>query len=43
MLKDESLSFTEWVRAYPMPDKFKMLWIEKYDGNKDPQDHLEAF
>jgi hypothetical protein len=43
MLEDESLPFTERVKAYPMPDKFKMPWIEKYDGSEDPQDHLEAF
>jgi hypothetical protein len=24
MLEDESLPFTERVKAYPMPDKFKM-------------------
>jgi hypothetical protein len=43
MLEDESLLFTERVKAYPMPDKFKMPRIEKYDGSEDPQDHLEAF
>jgi hypothetical protein len=43
MLEDESLPFTERVKAYPMPDKFKMPRIEKYDGSEDPQDHLEAF
>jgi hypothetical protein len=43
MLEDESLSFTERVKAYPMPVKFKMPRIEKYDGSEDPQDHLEAF
>jgi hypothetical protein len=43
MLEDESLSFTDRVKAYPMPDKFKMPRIEKYDGSEDPQDHLEAF
>jgi hypothetical protein len=43
MLENESLPFTERVKAYPMPDKFKMLRIEKYDGSGDPQDHLEAF
>jgi hypothetical protein len=36
MLEDESLLFTEWVKAYPMPDKFKMPQIEKYDGSEDP-------
>jgi hypothetical protein len=43
MLEDESLPFTKRVKAYPMPDKFKMSRIEKYDGSEDPQDHLEAF
>jgi hypothetical protein len=43
MLEDESLPFTERVKAYPMPDKFKMPRIEKYDGSEDPQDHLKAF
>jgi hypothetical protein len=43
MLEDESLPFTERVKAHPMPDKFKMPQIEKYDGSEDPQDHLEAF
>jgi hypothetical protein len=36
MLEDESLPFTRRVKAYPMPDKFKMPRIEKYDGNGDP-------
>jgi hypothetical protein len=43
MLEDESLPFTGRVKAFPMPDKFKMPRIEKYDGNGDPQEHLEAF
>ena len=43
MLDDKNLPFTEPVRAYTMPDKFKMPRVEKYDGNGDPQAHLEAF
>ena len=43
MLDDENLSFIEPVRAYTMPDKFKMHRVEKYDGSGDPQSHLEAF
>jgi hypothetical protein len=43
MLKDESLPFTERVKAYPMPDKIKMPQIKKYDGSEDPQTHLKAF
>jgi hypothetical protein len=43
MLEDKSLPLTERVKAYPMLDKFKMPRIKKYDGNGDPQEHLEAF
>ena len=43
MLDDENLPFTEPVRAYAMPDKFKMPRVEKYDRSGDPQSHLEAF
>ena len=43
MLDDENLPFTKLMRAYAMPDKFKMPQVEKYDGSGDPQSHLEAF
>ena len=43
MLDNENLPFTEPVRAYAMPDKFKMPRVEKYDGSGDPQSHFEAF
>jgi hypothetical protein len=43
MLEDENLPFVERVKAYPMPDKFKMPRIKKYDKGGDPQAHLEAF
>ena len=43
MLDDENLPFSERVREYTMPDKFKMPRVEKYDGGGDPQAHLEAF
>jgi hypothetical protein len=43
MLDDENLPFLERVRAYTMPDKFKMPRVEKYDGSRDLQAHLEAF
>jgi hypothetical protein len=29
--------------AFPMPDKFKMPRVEKYDGSKDPTKHVENF
>ena len=31
MLDDENLPFTEPMRTYAMPDKFKMPRFEKYD------------
>jgi hypothetical protein len=43
MLEDENLPFTERVKRFPMPNKFKMPRIEKYDGGGDSQAHLEAF
>ena len=43
MLDDENLPFSEHVRAYTMPGKFKMLRVEKYDGGGDSKAYLEAF
>jgi hypothetical protein len=43
MLEDDNLPFTERVKRFHMPDKFKMPWIEKYDRSGDLQAHLEAF
>ncbi|XP_059436771.1 uncharacterized protein LOC132169835 [Corylus avellana] len=28
---------------FPLPDKFKMPRVDKYDGSKDPSDHMESF
>ena len=35
--------FTTSVNSFPLPQKFRMLQIESYDGAKDPLDHLESF
>jgi hypothetical protein len=43
ILDDENLPFLKRVRAYIMPNKFKMPRVEKYDGSGDPKAHLEAF
>ena len=37
------LPFTMSVNSFPFPPKFRMPQVEKYDGNKDPLDHLESF
>jgi hypothetical protein len=43
MLDDEDLPFSGRVKAYTMPNKFKMPPVEKYNGGEDPKVHLEAF
>ena len=43
MLDDEDHPFSKRVRAYAMPDKFKMPRVEKCNGSGDPKVHLEAF
>jgi hypothetical protein len=42
-LEDTHLPFSNLVMAFPMPDKFKMPHIKKYDGSKDPTEHVENF
>jgi hypothetical protein len=29
--------------AFPMPHKFKMPCVDKYDGNRDPTEYVENF
>ena len=35
--------FTTSINSFPLPPKFRMPYVENYDGNKDPSDHLESF
>ena len=35
--------FTEAVISFPLPSKFRMPFLENFDGTKDPLDHLESF
>ena len=35
--------FTTSVNSFPLPHKFRMPYIDSYDGVKDPLDHLETF
>jgi hypothetical protein len=34
--------FTNQVLGFPMPDKFKMPRVDKYDGNGDPTKQVES-
>ena len=43
MLDDKNLLFSERIRAYAMPNKFKMPHVEKYDKSGDPNVHQVAF
>jgi hypothetical protein len=43
ILEDTHLPFSDRVMVFPMPDKFKMPRISKYDGSGDPTKHLENF
>ena len=35
--------FTTAVNSFPLPHKFRMPHIDRYDEVKDPIDHLETF
>ena len=35
--------FITVVNSFPLPHKFRMPHINRYDGVKDPLDHLETF
>ena len=35
--------FTATVNSFPLPHKFRMPYIDSYNGVKDPLDHLETF
>ena len=42
MLMDNiDLPFIDRVLGFPLPDKFKMPRMDKYDGNGDPAEHVE--
>ena len=34
--------FTATINSFPLPHKFRMPHIDRYDGVKDPLDHLET-
>ncbi|XP_059451047.1 uncharacterized protein LOC132181835 [Corylus avellana] len=42
LMKNTNLPFTDRVINFPLPHKFKMPHIDKYDGNGDPTEHMES-
>ncbi|XP_059441743.1 uncharacterized protein LOC132174049 [Corylus avellana] len=43
LMQYTNLPFTDRVMRFPLPDKFKMPWVNKYDGSTDPYDHMVSF
>ena len=35
--------FTALINSHPLPQKFKMLSLDSYDGTRDPFDHIATF
>ncbi|XP_059446479.1 uncharacterized protein LOC132178030 [Corylus avellana] len=38
-----NLPFIDRLMRFPLPDKFKVPRVDKYDGSGDPSDHMESF
>jgi hypothetical protein len=43
LMAKTTLPFTSRVLNFPLPDKFKDPWVDKYDESGDPSDHVEGF
>jgi hypothetical protein len=43
LLEDTYLPFSNRVMVFPIPDKFKMPHVDKYNGSGDPTEHVENF
>jgi hypothetical protein len=43
LLRSTNLPFTDRITAFPLPDKFKIPRIDKFTGEEDPAEHIEAF
>ena len=43
LMMKTTLPFTNRVLKFPLPDKFKDPWVDKYDGSGDPSNHIEGF
>ena len=35
--------FTASINCHPLPSKFKLLFLDSYDGARDPFDHIATF
>ena len=35
--------FTASINGHPSPPKFKMSFLDSYDGTRDPFDHIATF
>lgn len=42
LMESTNMPFTNQVMSYPLPYKFKMPRIVKYDGNEDSAEHMES-
>ena len=40
-MDNTDLPFTDRMLGFPLPDKFKMPCVDKYDGDGDPAKHVE--
>ena len=43
LMSNTNLPFTDRALRFPLPDKFKVPWIDRYDGSGDPSNHMESF
>jgi hypothetical protein len=42
LMENTNLLFTSRVMSFPLHDKFKMPWVDKFNGNGDLADHIES-
>jgi hypothetical protein len=43
LMSKTNLPFTNQVMRFPFPNKFKALWVDRYNRSEDPSDHMEGF
>jgi hypothetical protein len=42
LMENTNVPFTSRVMSFPLPDKFKMPQVDKFDGNGDHANHIES-